>query len=38
MLFWGSERLGNGELPKDNSSSVVGSLSPGKTGSLPLFG
>ena len=36
-LFFGGDRLGSGELPKDNSSSTVASLSPGRMGSLPLF-
>ena len=35
--FFGGGRSGSGELPKDNSLSVVASLSPGKTGCLPLF-
>ena len=36
-LFFGGERSGSGELPEDNSSSAVASLSPGRMGSLPLF-
>ena len=37
ILFFGSGRSGSGELPKDNSSSAVVSLSSGRIGSLPLF-
>ena len=36
-LFFGGGRSSSGEQPKDNSSSVVASLSPGRIGSLPLF-
>ena len=36
-LFFGGERSGSGELPKDNLSYVAASLSPGRMGSLPLF-
>ena len=36
-LFFRGERSGSGKLPKDNSSSVVASLSPGRMCSLPLF-
>ena len=36
-LFFGGERSCSEELPKDNSSSVAASLSPGRMGSLPLF-
>ena len=36
-LFFGGERSSSGELPKDNSSFVVASLSPSRMGSLPLF-
>ena len=36
-LFWGGERSRSGELPKDNSSSAGGSLSPMRMSSLPLF-
>ena len=36
-LFFGSERSGSGELPKDNSLFAAASLSPGRMGSLPLF-
>ena len=36
-LFFGGERSGSGELPEDNSSSAVASLSPGRMVSLPLF-
>ena len=36
-LLFGGERSGSKELPEDNSSSTVASLSPGKMGSLPLF-
>ena len=37
-LFWGGEWGRSRELPEDNSSSVGGSLSPMRMGSLPLFG
>ena len=37
-LFWGGEQSRSGELLEDNSSSVGGSLSPMRMGSLPLFG
>ena len=36
-LFFGGERSGKGELPEDNSSSAVASLSPSRMGSLPIF-
>ena len=36
-LFFGGERFGSGELPEDNSSFAIASLSPGRMGSLPLF-
>ena len=36
-LFFGGDRLGSGELPEDNSSSAIASLSLGRMGSLPLF-
>ena len=36
-LFWGGERQGSRELSDDNSSSVGGSLWPGRAGFLPLF-
>ena len=36
-LFFGGVRFGSGELPKDNSSSTIASLSSGRIGSLPLF-
>ena len=36
-LFFGGERSGRRELPEDNSSSVVASLSPSRMGSLPLL-
>ena len=36
-LVFGGERSCSEELPKDNSSSVAASLSPGRMGSLPLF-
>ena len=36
-LFFGGGKFGSGELPEDNSSSVVASLSSGRIGSLPLF-
>ena len=36
LLFRGG-RLGSGELPKDNLSSAAASLSPSRTGCLPLF-
>ena len=36
-LFFGGERSGSGELPKDNSSFAGASLSRGRMGSLPLF-
>ena len=35
-LFYGGEQARSRELPKDSSSSVGGSLSPMKMGSLPL--
>ena len=35
-LFFGGERSGSGELPEDNSSSVVATLFLGRMGSLPL--
>ena len=37
MLFFRDGRSGSEELPEDNSSSTVSSLSPGRMGSLPLF-
>ena len=36
-LFFGGDGSGNRELPEDNSSSIGGSLSPGRMGFLPLF-
>ena len=36
-LFFGGERSSSGELPEDNSSFAVTSLSSGRIGSLPLF-
>ena len=36
-LFFGGGRLGSGELPEDNSSSVAASLLSSQIGSLPLF-
>ena len=36
-LFFRGERSGSGELPEDNSSSVVAFLLPGRMGSLPQF-
>ena len=36
-LFFGGGRSGSRELPKDNSSSAVASLSSGRIGSLALF-
>ena len=36
-LFFGGSRSESGELPKDNSSSTVASLSSVQIGSLPLF-
>ena len=36
-LFWGGERSRSGELLEDSSSSIGGSLSPMRMGSLPLF-
>ena len=36
-LFFGGERSRKGELPEDNSSSAVASLSPSRMGSLPIF-
>ena len=36
-LFFRGGRSGSEELPEDNSSSVVASLSSDRTGSLPLF-
>ena len=37
MLFFRGGRFGSGELPEDNSSSVVASLLSGRIGSLPLL-
>ena len=36
-LFFGGERSGSRELPEDNSSSAVASLSLGRMGSFPLL-
>ena len=36
-LFFGGERSSSGELPENNSLSVVASQSLGRIGSLPLF-
>ena len=36
-LFFGGKRLGSGELPEDNSSSIIASLSLDKMSSLSLF-
>ena len=36
-LFFRSERSGSGELPEDNLTPAIASLSPGRMGSLPLL-
>ena len=36
-LFFVSDRLGSGELPEDNSSSAIASLSPSRMSSLSLL-